>query len=284
MILPVLVYFILFTYKPMYGIIIAFQNYRPNLGFSRSPWVGFRHFESFLMDVYFGRLIRNTFSISLLSIIFGFPAPILLAILLNEVRNKFFKRSVQTITYMPYFISVVVVCGLIVTYTSSSGLFSQIAVFFGGQKKNYLMEPQYFYPIYIISDIWQGVGWGSIIYLAALTAIDQEQYEAARIDGAGRLRCIWHISLPNLLPTIMVLFILRMGGIINVGYEKIILLYNSLTYETADVISTYVYRRGILEASFSYSAAIGLFNSLVNVVFLVTANKISRKINEYALF
>jgi putative aldouronate transport system permease protein len=284
MVLPVIVYFILFAYKPMYGIIIAFQNYRPNLGFAKSSWVGLKHFESFFKDVYFWRLMRNTFSISLLSIVFGFPAPIILAILLNEVGNKNFRRAVQTITYMPYFISMVVVCALIVTYTSSGGLFSQIAVLFGGRAKNYLMEPKYFYPVYIISDIWQGVGWGSIIYLAALTAIDQEQYEAARIDGAGRFRCMLHITLPNLLPTIMVLFILRMGGIINVGYEKIILLYNSLTYEAADVISTYVYRRGILEASFSYSAAIGLFNSLVNVVFLVAANKISRKINEYALF
>jgi putative aldouronate transport system permease protein len=284
MILPVLLYFALFAYKPMYGIIIAFQNYRPNLGFVNSPWVGLRHFEAFFKDVYFWRLMRNTFSISLLSIIFGFPAPIILALLLNEVRNAFFKRTVQTITYMPYFISLVVVCGLIQTYTTSSGIFSQIAVFFGDIPRNYLMESKYFYPIYIISGIWQGIGWGSIIYLAAITGIDQEQYEAARIDGAGRFRALWHITLPNLLPTIIILFILRLGGIINVGYEKIILLYNSLTYEVADVISTYVYRRGILEASFSYSAAIGLFNSLINVIFLVGANKLSKKLTESSLY
>jgi putative aldouronate transport system permease protein len=284
MILPVLVYFILFAYKPMYGIIIAFQNYRPNLGFAKSPWVGLKHFEAFFNDVYFWRLMRNTFSISSLSIIFGFPAPIILALLLNEVKNAFFRRTVQTITYMPYFISLVVVCGLIQTYTASGGIFSQIAVFFGGAPRNYLMEPKYFYPLYIISDVWQGIGWGSIIYLAAITAIDQEQYEAARIDGAGRFRCIWHITLPCLMPTIIILFILRMGGIINVGFEKIILLYNSLTYEVADVISSYVYRRGILEASFSYSAAVGLFNSLVNVVFLVGANKLSKKITSSSLY
>jgi len=191
---------------------------------------------------------------------------------------------VQTITYMPYFISLVVVCGLIQTYTASNGVFAQIAAAFGGTPKNYLMEKQYFYPIYIISGIWQGIGWNSIIYLAALSGIDQEQYEAARIDGAGRFRCMLHVTIPNLIPTIMILFILRMGGIINVGFEKIILLYNSLTYEVADVISTYVYRRGILEASFSYSAAVGLFNSLVNVVFLLAANKISRKVTEASLF
>ncbi|GHU80041.1 protein LplB [Spirochaetia bacterium] len=284
MILPVLVYFGLFAYKPMYGIIIAFQNYRPNLGISGSSWVGLKHFRDFLSDVYFFRLLRNTLSIGILSVIFGFPAPIILAILLNEVKKDVFKRTVQTITYMPYFISMVVICGLIITYTSSTGIFSQIAVAFGGIPKNYLMSPKYFYPIYIISDIWHGVGWGSIIYLAALAGIDQEQYEAARIDGAGRFRRMLHITLPNLLPTIVLLFVLRMGGIINVGFEKIILLYNSMTYEVADVISSYVYRRGILEASFSYSAAVGLFNSLVNVFFLLAANKISKKLTDSSLF
>lgn len=284
MILPVLVYFILFAYKPMYGLIIAFQDYRPNLGFSRSPFVGFKHFINFFNDVYFVRLLRNTFSLSLLSIIFGFPAPILLALFLNEIRSVVFKRTVQTITYMPYFISLVVVCSLIRTYTASDGLFSQIAAVFGGGDRNYLMQNKYFYPIYVVSNIWQQIGWNSIIYLAALAGIDQEQYEAARIDGAGRFRCMFYITLPNLLPTIMVLFILRMGGILNVGYEKIILLYNEGIYEVADVISTYVYRRGILEASFSYASAVGLFNSLVNVLFLVTANKLSKKMTESGLF
>lgn len=284
MILPVVVYFILFAYRPMYGLIIAFENYRPNLGFSRSPWVGLTHFANFFKDIYFFRILRNTLSISLISIIFGFPAPIILALLLNEVKNIIFKRTVQTITYMPYFISVVVVCSLIRTYSASTGLFSQIALFLGGKPVNLLLEKSAFYPIYVISEIWQGIGWNSIIYLAALTGIDQEQYEAARIDGAGRFRGIWHITLPNLLPVIMVLFILRMGGILNVGFEKILLLYNEQTYEVADVISTYVYRRGILEASFSYASAVGLFNSLINVFFLLTANKLSKKITELGLF
>jgi putative aldouronate transport system permease protein len=281
---PVLIYFALFVYKPMYGLIIAFKDYRPNLGFSRSHWVGLKHFIAFFNDVYFFRLMRNTLSISFLSILFGFPAPILLALLLNEISNVHFKKTVQTITYMPYFISLVVVSSLIRTYTASNGIFSQIAVLFGGTGKNYLMYPQYFYPIYVISDIWQHIGWNSIIYLAALTGIDQEQYEAARIDGAGRLRRMLHITLPNLLPTIMVLFILRMGGVLNVGFEKIILLYNEGIYDVADVISTYVYRRGIMEASFSYASAVGLFNSLVNVLFLVTANALSKKFTESGLF
>ncbi|MDR2094097.1 MAG: ABC transporter permease subunit [Treponema sp.] len=284
LILPVLIYFIIFAYKPIYGLLIAFKDFRPNLGMSRSPWVGMKHFTSFFKDPYFFRLIRNTLSISTLNILFGFPAPIILSLLLNEIHNTTFKRTVQTVTYMPYFISMVVVSSLIRNYTSGEGIFSQIAVFLGGTGKNYLMYPQYFYPIYVISDIWQGIGWNSIIYLAALSGIDQEQYEAAIIDGAGRFRRMFSITLPNLLPTIMVLFILRMGGILNVGFEKIILLYNQNIYPVADVISTYVYRRGILEAAFSYASAVGLFNSLVNVLFLVTANALSRKFTESSLF
>lgn len=284
LILPVIVFFVLFAYKPMYGLIIAFKDYRPNLGFSRSKWVGLKHFAVFFNDVYFFRLLRNTLSISFLTIIFGFPAPILLALLINEIKSTVFKKTVQTITYMPYFVSLVVVSSLIRTYTASNGIFSQIAVFMGGESKNFLMHTRYFYPIYILSEIWQGIGWNSIIYLAALSAIDQEQYEAARIDGAGRLRRIFSITLPNLLPTITVLFILRIGGILNVGFEKIILLYNEGIYSVADVISTFVYRRGIINAAFSYATAVGLFNSVVNVFFLVVANNISRKFTESSLF
>lgn len=284
LILPVLAYFIIFCYKPMYGLVIAFQDFRANLGISRSEWVGFRQFKTFFGDPYFFRLLRNTLSISLLNIIFGFPAPIILALLLNEIKNVAFKRTVQTITYMPYFISMVVVCSLIRTYASSEGLFSQIAIALGGAGKNFLMYPKYFYQIYVISGIWETIGWNSIIYLAALTGIDQEQYEAAIIDGANRFRRIWSITLPNLLPIIMVLFILRMGGILNVGFEKIILLYNANTFQVADVISTFVYRRGIQEAAYSYATAVGLFNSLVNIVFLVTANALSRKFTESSLF
>ena len=283
-ILPVLIYLAVFCYKPMYGLIIAFKEYRPNLGIAGSPWVGFKQFTNFFKDPYFFRLIRNTFSISLLSLVFCFPAPIILALFINEIRNNVFKRTVQTITYMPYFISMVVACSLVKTYTQQNGLVSQIVMAFGGDAVNWLNKSQYFYPIYIISELWQTVGWNSIIYLAALTGIDQEQYEAARIDGASRMQQLWSITLPNLVPTIMILLILRMGGILNVGFEKIILLYNEGIYDVADVISSYVYRRGIINASYSYGAAIGLFNSAVNIVFLLVSNWISTRYTESGLF
>ncbi|MCI8442283.1 MAG: sugar ABC transporter permease [Provencibacterium sp.] len=283
-ILPVLIYLAIFCYKPMYGLVIAFKEYRPNLGIAGSPWVGFKQFTNFFKDPYFFRLIRNTFSISLLSLVFCFPAPIILALFINEIRNNVFKRTVQTITYMPYFISMVVACSLVKTYTQQNGLVSQIVMAFGGDAVNWLNKSQYFYPIYILSELWQTVGWNSIIYLAALTGIDQEQYEAARIDGASRMQQLWSITLPNLVPTIMILLILRMGGILNVGFEKIILLYNEGIYDVADVISSYVYRRGIINASYSYGAAIGLFNSAVNIVFLLVSNWISTRYTESGLF
>lgn len=283
-ILPVIIYLAIFAYKPMYGIVIAFQRFRPSLGIAESPWVGFQNFQQFFSDIYFWRLLRNTFSISGLSILFGFPAPILLALLLNELTSNKFKRTVQTISYMPYFISIVVVCGLIKAFCQSDGVFNDIAVMLGGQRTNLLSDKNMFYPIYILSGIWQSVGWDSIIYLAALSGIDQEQYEAARVDGAGRFRQMLSITLPGLFPTIMVLFILRMGGILNVGYEKVLLLYQPMTYEVADVISTYVFRKGIMEANYSFSTAVGLFNSLVNVSFLLATNWLNKKFNEVSLF
>ncbi|MBQ7825801.1 MAG: sugar ABC transporter permease [Clostridia bacterium] len=284
LILPIIIYLILFCYKPMYGLVIAFKNYRPTRGIWDSKWVGFMWFETFFKDPYFWRLLRNTFSISGLSILFGFPAPILLALLLNEVHNDKFKRTVQTITYMPYFISLVVACSLIKIYTMENGLFPTIMSSFGAQRQNLLANPDFFYPIYIISDIWQGIGWNSIIYLAALTSIDQEQYEAAKIDGANRLQQVLHITLPGLMPTISILFILRMGNILNVGYEKILLLYNPSTYEVADVLSTYTYRMGLENQQYSLSTAVGLFNTMVNVVFLLVTNYISNKTTESGLF
>jgi putative aldouronate transport system permease protein len=284
LIIPVLVILALFAYKPMYGLIIAFKNFRPRLGIAGSKWVGLQNFENFFGDVYFGRLLRNTLSISLLNILFGFPLPIILALLLNEVRHNGFKRSVQTITYMPYFVSMVVSCALIRVYCQNNGIISDLLVSFGAPRQNLLTDPRYFYPIFIISDLWQFVGWNSIIYLAALSGIDQEQYEAARIDGAGRFKQVLHITLPGLMPTITVLFILRMGSVLNVGFEKVLLLYSEATYEVGDVISTYVYRRGIMQADYSYATAVGLFNSVVNVAFLVTANMIIKKHSDSALF
>lgn len=290
MIIPVLIYLVLFCYKPMYGLIIAFKDYKITRGIAGSSWADpwFKWFLNFITDPYFPRVIKNTFMISGLTILFGFPTPIILALLINEVRNKAFKRSVQTITYMPYFISTVVMCGIIKVFCMQDGLFAQIASAFGGVAENYLANPRYFRTIYVASDIWQKIGWDSIIYLAALSAIDQEQYEAARVDGANRFQQMLHITLPGLIPTIMILFILRMGNVLNVGYEKVLLLYNATTYEVADIISTYTYRLSFPTSGgspmYSKSTAIGLFNTLVNVVFLLITNAISKKATESSLF
>lgn len=284
MVLPVIIYFILFAYKPMYGIIIAFQDFKPQLGIMRSEWVGLENFRRFFSDPSAKRVIVNTFRISVWSIVIGFPAPILLALLINEIKNKAFKRVVQTVTYMPYFISMVVMCSLIKVFTQSDGFISELLSNFGIVQTNLLANKSFFIPIYIISGVWQTVGWDSIIYLAALSGIDQEQYEAARIDGAGRLKQMIHVTLPGIKSTIVILFILRMGGILNVGFEKILLLYSPSTYQVADVISTYVYRMGILNADFSYSTAIGLFNNVVNILVLVFTNKIAKKMTNSGLF
>ncbi len=284
LIIPILVYLAVFCYKPMYGLVIAFKNYKPARGIWGSKWVGFTWFETFFKDPYFFRLLRNTFRLSALSILFGFPAPILLALLLNEVSNNKFKRTVQTITYMPYFISLVVACSIIKIYCQADGLFSQIGQFFGAPAQNLLIDPNKFTPIYVISGIWQNIGWNSIIYLAALSGIDQEQYEAARIDGANRFQQVLHITIPGILPTIMILFIMRMGSILNVGYEKILLLYTDATFETADVFSTYTYRMGLQSQKYSLSTAVGLFNTMVNIVFLLFTNWLSNKTTESGLF
>lgn len=282
--LPVIVYYIMFQYVPMYGALIAFQDYVPAKGMLGSAWVGAKHFMDFFRDPYFLRLLKNTLAISILSIVFGFPAPVIFALLLNEIRSTGFKKVVQTTTYLPHFISMMVVCGMIVTFTGRNGFINDIIAFFGGERSNLLTRPECFRPIYIISDIWQSVGWSSIIYLSAIAGIDTEQYEAASIDGASKLKQIWHVTLPGILPTVTIMFILRLGAIMSVGYEKIILLYNDMTFETADVISSYVYRRGIEGAQYSYSAAVSLFNSVVNFAIVIISNKISKRVGETALW
>ncbi len=284
MILPVLAFYIIFCYIPMYGVLMAFQDYKPLLGISGSEWVGFEHFKTFLTSVHFGRVFKNTLTISITTLIFNFPAPIILALLLNEVKTKWFKKTVQTITYMPHFISLVIVCGIVHDFTSDAGIVTQIANVFGYDGKSMLSKPELFVPIYVLSGIWQEVGWGSIIYLAALAGVDAQLYEAASIDGAGKFKQLIHITLPSILPTIIILFIMRMGQMLTVGYEKILLLYNQGIYETADVISTYVYRMGIKNASYSASTAIGLFNSIINIILLVITNKISSAVSETSLF
>lgn len=284
LILPVLVYLALFCYKPMYGLIIAFNNYKPTRGITGSDYVGLMWFDNFFNNIYFWRLLSNTFTISALSIVFGFPAPIILALLLNEIQNEKFKRTVQTITYMPYFISLVVTCSIITIYCQENGLFSQIIEIFGGTRRNLLIDSGAYRPIYVLSGIWQNIGWNSIIYLAALSGIDQEQYEAARIDGANRFQQMLHITIPGILPTIMILFVLRMGSILNVGYEKVLLLYKENTYNVADVFSTYTYRVGLEQKQYSLSTAVSLFNTMVNIMFLVFTNWLSRKTTESGLF
>ncbi|MBQ6240574.1 MAG: sugar ABC transporter permease [Firmicutes bacterium] len=284
MILPVFAFYIIFHYGPMYGLQIAFRDYNPVDGVTGSPWVGLRHFISFFNNFYFGRLIRNTLLISVETLVFGFPAPIIFAILLNEIRTSWYKRTLQTLSYLPYFISTVVMCGIIVNFTRSDGVINDIVAAFGGQRKTMLQYPQYFRPVYVISGIWQSLGWNSIIYLAAISGIDMQLYEAAKIDGAGRFAQVFHVTIPSIAPTIIILFILRMGSMFSVGSDKVLLLYNSATYETADVISTYVYRRGILDGDFSFSAAVGLFNSLINFFLIIVTNKISSMVSETSLW
>lgn len=284
MMLPVIAFYAVFNYAPMYGVLIAFKEYSPLKGIADSPWVGLHHFTTFFESYYFLRVLKNTLIISVYSLLFEFPAPILLALLINEVRNKTYRKVVQSATYMPYFISMIVIAGLIRDFTDSGGVINTIYAYFGGDGTAMLQHAGLFRPIYILSEIWQKAGWESIIYLAALMGIDQEQYEASRMDGAGRLKQMWHITLPGILPTIVILFILRMGNLLNVGFEKIILLYNPVTYETADVISSFVYRKGLLEFSWSYSTAVGMFNSVINLILLVLANWISRRVTSNSLW
>lgn len=284
MAIPGVLFYIIFHYTPMYGAIIAFKNFRPSLGIMDSPWVGLRHFESFFNSYYFWSILKNTVLLNLYELLWGFPAPIILALLLNEIKNSKFKRTIQTVTYLPHFISTVVICGLIVDFTAKSGLVNNVLALLGGQRENLLMKPELFRTIYISTDIWQSVGWGTIIYLAALSGIDPELYNAATVDGASRLKQAIHVTLPGIAPTIVILLILRIGKMMSVGGEKILLLYSPTIYDTADVISTFVYRKGLIEANYSYSAAVGLFNSVINFALLILANKISRKVNETSLW
>jgi putative aldouronate transport system permease protein len=285
MIFPVILYYLIFHYVPMYGAIIAFKDYRIAEGFLHSPWVGFDHFTSFFQSYYFWRLIRNTLLLNVYMLLISFPAPIIFALLINEIVGKRFKRIVQTITYLPHFISMIVVCGMITQFLAREGFITDFLVWLGMERQVLLAHPQYFRSIYIISDIWQGVGWGSIVYLAAITGINPDLYEASRIDGANRWKQTLHITLPGILPIIVILFILKIGHMLDVGFEKIILLYNPNTYETADMISTFVYRKG-LEGSFefSYATAVGLFQAAVNFILLIMANRISKKVSENSLW
>lgn len=282
---PVLIWYILFQYLPLTNIIVAFQDYNIYRGISGSVWVGLENFTKFFKLRTFPVLVRNTVVLSLYGILFDFPAPILLALMLNEVRHARIKSVMQTISYMPHFISLVVVCGIIRDFCASDGVINQVLKLFGAKETyNLLSNPKLYRTIHISSSVWQNCGWASIIYLASLSTIDPTLYEAAYIDGASRLQRIIHVTLPGLVPIISVQFIMRLGNIMSVGHEKIILLYNNLTYETADVISTYLYRYGLLNGKYSMGTAIGLFNSVINIVILVSVNTMFRKFSEESLW
>lgn len=280
MAIPVIAFYIIFSYLPMWGALIAFVNYKPTKGIFGSTFVGLKFFKEFITGPYFGRTVANTFMLNLWGLAIGFPAPLILALMLNEVRHNKYKRIVQTITYMPHFISLVVVAGLIHIFCASDGFLTNLV----GSKVSLLGQANWFRPIYTFSGVWQNLGWDSIIYLAAMSSISPELYESAQLDGAGKLKQMWYVTIPSIAPTIIILFIFAIGGMMASGYEKIILLYNPLTYSKADVIASYIYRRGLQEFSFSYSTAVGLMNSFVNFFFLWITNAISRKFSEVSIW
>ncbi|RXZ82943.1 sugar ABC transporter permease [Paenibacillaceae bacterium] len=285
MLSPAILYFLLFHYGPMYGMQIAFKNYSTHLGFLGSPWIGLDNFKEFFSSFYFARILRNTILLSVYSLLFAFPAGIILALLLNEIRSSWFKRSVQTITYMPHFISLVVVVGIMFDFLARDGVVNNTLVsLFGTEPIPFMRESDWFRFLYIGSGIWQNIGWSSIIFLASITSIDPSLYEASRIDGANRWKQTWHVTLPGMAPTIIILLILNIGQLLTVGNEKILLMYNPITYETADVIGTYTYRKGILETNYSYAAAVGMFNAVISFALLIIANGISRRVSETRLW
>ena len=284
MMIPVVAYYIVFCYWPMYGIVISFKNFKPALGILESPWVGLDNFKEFFGSIYFGRTLKNTLRISFANLLFGFPAPIIFAVFLNEIRGRRFKKCIQTITYLPHFISTVVICSVVIQFTNSTGLITNMVNAVTNHQGGLISDANYFLPVYVVSDIWQGFGWGSIVYLAAIAGINQELYEAANIDGASRLKQIWHVTLPGIASTIVIMLILRIGGLMSIGWEKAFLLQSPLTYETSDIISTYVYRKGFQDMDYGYSTAVNLFNSVINCFLVVISNKISRKVSDTSLW
>lgn len=283
MLLPI-AYYVIFCYYPMYGVTLAFKNFKPKLGIMGSPWVGMKYINQIVGDSYFWTVFKNTIVLNLENIVVSFPAPIILALLLNEVTNQRYKRLVQTVSYLPHFISTVVVVGMLSTMFSSTGIVNQGLNLLGIESKPFMVAAGYFRPMYIGSNVWQSIGWGSIIYLAALSGLDMELYEAARIDGAGRWQQTLHITIPGILPTIIIMLILDMGKIMNVSYTKILLMMTGSNQSVSDVISTYVYRRGITGGDFEYATGVGLFQSLVSLMFVVATNAISRRATETSLW
>ena len=281
---PMLFIFI-FSYVPMYGVVIAFKNYVATKGIMGSDWVGLKHFKSFLGSYQFSRLLKNTLGISIYQLLAGFPIPIILAIAINECRNGFLKKTVQFISYMPHFISVVVMTSVVLMLISPrTGFINQIIIAMGGEAIDFIAVPEYFKSIYVWSGVWQNMGYNSIIYLAALAGVDPSLHEAAIVDGASKVKRIWYVDLPSIAPTIIILLILNSGKIMNVGFEKVLLMQNSINMSTSDVIATYVYRVGLVQAQYSLSAAVGLFNNVINIILLLTVNWIANKVSETSLF
>ncbi|MEC0173372.1 sugar ABC transporter permease [Paenibacillus favisporus] len=283
--LPGLLYFLVFKYVPMWGVLLAFQNYQPFTGFWKSEWVGFEHFRLFFENPEFFMLLRNTLLLSFYNLIFFFPAPIILALLLNEVRLAFFKRTIQTMIYVPHFISMVIVASLTYVFlTTEGGTVNELLFQYTGNKIQFLSDPSWFRPMIILQTIWKECGWGTIIFLAALAAVDVEQYEAATIDGANRWRQIWHVTLPAIRSTIVILLILRMGSVLDNGFEQIYLMLNPLNRTVGEVFDTYVYAMGITQGAFSYSTAVGLFKSIVGVTLVLGTNWLAKKFGESGLY
>lgn len=284
-VLPALAYFIIFHYIPMYGVQIAFKNFSPGLGIWGSDWVGFDHFTRFFNSYYFWDLIKNTLGISLYELIVGFPLPIILALALNEVKDGLYKRTVQTVTYAPHFISVVVMAGMIIAFLSpTTGLINHFIQLLGFDPIPFMTDPKWFKTVFVLSGVWQNTGWGTIIYLAALAGVDPQHHEAAIVDGASRFQRILYINIPTIIPTMTILLILNIGSFLAVGFEKILLLQNPLNIESSNVIATFVYQAGLLDAQYSFAAAVGLFNAVINAILLVTVNYIARKTSETSLW
>lgn len=285
LLLVILLYFAIFNYAPMLGIVMAFEKFSPVKGFFGSKWIGLDNFKEFFMGPYVGRLIKNTVAIGVLDLVINFPAPIIFALILNEIHLKAFKKGIQTISYMPYFISAVVACGLVVKFVEAGGPISVlVSKITGGPSQNLLNQKGNFWLIYVLQNMWQGLGYGSIIYLSALSSVDQELYEAAYVDGAGKWKQMIHVTLPSITPMIIMMLILRMGAVFSVGADKILLLYGPANYEFSDVINTYVYRMGIANTNYGLASAVGLFNSIIGTIMLLTTNHITKKLSGTSMF
>ena len=281
---PTILYVIVFHYIPMGGLVMAFEKYSITRGIFGSKWIGLDNFIKFVKGLFFWRTMRNTLVLSLLDPLVAFPAPILLALMLNEVRRPRFKKLVQTCSYMPHFISMIVVVGIVNEFTSADGVIASVVRALGGTPRSYIAMPQFFRAIFIVSNVWQTIGFNSIIYLAALSGVNEELYEAARMDGAGRIRQLIHVTLPGIMSTVIMMLIMRCGQIMNVNFEKVLLMYSPSTYETADIVMTYIYRMGVVEQNYGYSTAVGLFNSLLGLALIVGANSFSRKVTEISIY